>query len=104
MLTDEQKGSILYWLTIVLVVIGILVFWLMRPAKAESIYPVSIPAECVELAQRENRPLELKSKSEALAAKARLYLMKRDALVNQCREGVKRVEAQIKAMKQESRK
>lgn len=100
-LEEEQKGNILYSILCFLIVIGIMTFAFVKITKAEVIYPAPIPSECVELAQRENKPLELKNKAHALAAKARLYLMKRDALVDQCREGVKRVEAAIKAMKQD---
>lgn len=99
-LTDIQKGYIFYCILIFLVAVGIVVLASVKPTKAEVSYPAPIPTECVELAQRENRPLEIKNKAAALAAKARLYLMKRDALVDQCRDGVKRVEAAIKAMKQ----
>jgi hypothetical protein len=63
-------------------------------------FPVSIPSECVELAQREGQPVIIESRTQALKAKYKLFrLSSRDPLVKQCREAVSRYEAQEKAMK-----
>ena len=62
-----------------------------RPAMAESIFPISIPGECVELAQREGVPVIINSKYEAAKAKVKLArLSSRDPLVAQCRAAVER--------------
>jgi hypothetical protein len=61
------------------------------PARAESIFPISIPGECVELAQREGAPLVINNKYEAVKAKLKLArLSSRDPLVVQCRAAVER--------------
>jgi hypothetical protein len=61
------------------------------PAMAESIFPISIPGECVELAQREGVPVVINSKYEAVKAKVKLArLSSRDPLVAQCRAAVER--------------
>ena len=61
------------------------------PAMAESIFPISIPSECVELAQREGVPVMINSKYEAAKAKLKLArLSSRDPLVAQCRVAVER--------------
>lgn len=90
-----------YYAILTGIVLAFMTFVFITITHAQVSYPADIPTECIELAQRENRPLIVNNKLEALKAKARLYLMKRDPLVTQCREGVKRVEAQIKAMKNE---
>jgi hypothetical protein len=60
-------------------------------AMAESVFPISIPAECVELAQREGVPVVINSKYEAAKAKLKLSrLSSRDPLVAQCRAAVER--------------
>ena len=62
-----------------------------RPAMAKSIFPISIPGECVELAQREGVPVVINSKYEAAKAKVKLArLSSRDPLVAQCRAAVER--------------
>ena len=59
-------------------------------------YPVSIPMECVELAQREGQPLMIESKAQGLKAKFKLARMSSDdPLVRQCRGAVSRVQAQL---------
>jgi hypothetical protein len=68
------------------------------PAMAESLFPISIPGECVELAQREGVPVVINSKYEA--AKARLKLARlssRDPLVAQCRAAVDRAKAAMQS-------
>jgi hypothetical protein len=60
-------------------------------------YPVSIPSECIELAQREGEPIVIEGKAQALRAKYKLYrLSSRDPLVRQCRDAVQRLQAQLK--------
>ena len=71
---------------------------LNTPAKAEVkiVYPVSVPQECFELAQREGVPVIIRSRYEA--AKARLKLARlsgKDPLVQQCRAAVERMRQAI---------
>jgi hypothetical protein len=69
------------------------------PATAESIFPISIPGECVELAQREGAPLVINSKYEAVKAKLKLArLSSRDPLVVQCRAAVERGRVAMQGM------
>jgi hypothetical protein len=61
------------------------------PAMAEVAvtFPVSIPQECVELAQREGVPLIIENKYQAAKAKVKLARLNyRDPLVRQCRQAV----------------
>ena len=59
-------------------------------------YPVSVPMECVELAQREGQPLMIGSKAQGLKAKFKLARMSSDdPLVRQCRGAVTRLQAQL---------
>ena len=68
------------------------------PAMADSIFPVSIPSECVELAQREGVPVMINSKYEAAKAKLKLArLSGRDPLVAQCRVAVERARIAMQA-------
>jgi hypothetical protein len=63
------------------------------PAIAASTvtFPVSVPQECMELAQREGVPTVISSKYEAAKARIKLARMSgRDPLVQQCREAVQR--------------
>jgi hypothetical protein len=64
---------------------------LASPVAAKVTFPVSVPFECVELAQREHVPLIINSRYEALKAKYKLYRLSRnDPLVQQCKEAVER--------------
>ena len=66
------------------------------PAMAEAVFPISIPAECVELAQRESVPVVINSKYEAAKAKLKLSrLSSRYPLVAQCRAAVERARVAI---------
>ena len=57
-------------------------------------FPVSIPLECVELAQREGVPIVIENKYQATKAKIKLArLSGRDPLVRECREAVERQRA-----------
>jgi hypothetical protein len=68
------------------------------PAIAESIFPVSIPSECVELAQREGVPVVINNKYEAAKAKFKLArLSGRDPVVAQCRAAVERARIAMQA-------
>jgi len=64
----------------------------VTPAVAEETkFPVSIPQECVELAQREGVPVVMTSRYQVAKAKLKLArLSGRDPLVQQCRAAVKR--------------
>ena len=60
-------------------------------AKAEVVFPVSIPHECVELAQREGVPIMILNKVEAAKAKFKLARLKDDEpMVRECRAAVNR--------------
>jgi hypothetical protein len=66
------------------------------PAMAESIFPISIPGECIELAQREGVPVVINSKYEAAKAKLKLArLSSHDPLVTQFRAAVERARLAI---------
>jgi hypothetical protein len=67
----------------------------IAPAKAEvTTFPVSIPQECVELAQREGVPVVIENRYQATKAKLKLArLSGRDPLVRQCRAAVERQKA-----------
>lgn len=62
------------------------------PSMADGVkFPVSIPQECFELAQREGVPTVMENRYQATKAKIRLYrLNSRDPLVRDCREAVER--------------
>jgi hypothetical protein len=61
------------------------------PAMAKVTFPVSVPTECVELAQREGVPVVINSRYEATKAKLKLArLSGRDPMVNECRAAVER--------------
>lgn len=78
---------------------------LLTPAAASAAtaaekvtYPISIPQECVQLAQREGQPLVIESRVQALRARYKLArLSGKDPLVIQCRAAVARYQAQAKA-------
>ena len=79
-----------------------LAFAVTTPATAEvATFPVSIPQECVELAQREGVPVVMQNRYEATKAKLKLArLSGRDPLVRECRSAVQRQQA---AMRQAER-
>ena len=65
------------------------------PAMAEVavMFPISIPHECVELAQREGVPIVIENRYQATKAKIRLARMSnRDPLVRECRAAVMRAQ------------
>lgn len=68
------------------------------PAHAQSSlpYPVAIPSECTELAQREGVPIVLRSDSQTRRARAKLaQLNASDPQVRDCRRAVGRVMARF---------
>ena len=59
-------------------------------------YPVSIPQECMELAQREGVPVLIESRYQAAKAQVKLArLPDRDPLVHQCRAAVARARSAL---------
>src|ERR1700749_812200 len=62
------------------------------PAAAESIFPVSVPQECVELATREGVPTVIENRYQAIKARVKLYrLSTRAPMVRECRQAVERL-------------
>ena len=69
------------------------------PAFAEVSFPISVPQECFELAQREGVPTVLQNKYQATRAKVKLAsLSGKDPLVRDCRAAVKRAQQSQEAM------
>jgi hypothetical protein len=67
-------------------------------AEAVNIYPVSVPQECVVLAQREGVPTMIENRYQA--AKARLKLARlsgKDPMVQECRAAVERMRKAVAA-------
>ena len=65
-------------------------------SMAAGTFPVSIPQECVELAQREGVPVVMESKYQAAKAKLKLARMSnRDPLVRECRAAVIRAQQAV---------
>ena len=77
-----------------LLLVAVAVF-VASPAIADVIaFPVSIPQECVELAQREGVPVVIESKYQATKAKIKLArLSNHEPLVRECRAAVERQKA-----------
>src|SRR3954447_11663979 len=70
------------------------------PAQADVkvTFPVSIPQECMVLAQREGVPTVIENKYQAAKAKLKLArLSGKDPLVVECRAAVERAKAQATA-------
>ena len=60
-------------------------------------FPVSIPPECVQLAQREGVPVVIENRYQATKAKIKLArLSGRDPLVRECRSAVERQRAAMR--------
>jgi len=58
-------------------------------ASMDVTFPLSIPVECMALAQREHVPMVLENKVEAVRVRTKLARMKdSDPLVSQCKEAV----------------
>jgi hypothetical protein len=73
-------------------------------AAAESVqFPMTIPQECFELAQREGVPTVLENKVQATKAKLKLASMRNsDHLVRECRAAVHRAQEAMNAAKKSS--
>ena len=75
------------------------VFFLLiaEPASAETItFPIAVPQECFELAQREGVPTMLSNRYQATRAKLKLYRLKdSDPLVHACRQAVERAKKSV---------
>jgi hypothetical protein len=57
------------------------------------VFPVSVPQECFELAQREGVPVLIENRYQATKAKFKLARMSnRDPLVRECRAAVRRAQ------------
>ena len=68
------------------------------PAQAETTFPISVPQECMELAQREGVPIVISSKYEATKARIKLArLPDSDPLVQECRAAVARAKTATRA-------
>lgn len=64
------------------------------PAMARINYPVTIPAECFELAQREGVPTVITGTYQATKARLKLARLRDSApMVHECREAVARARA-----------
>jgi hypothetical protein len=77
--------------------LALTVIFVSSAAIAEDllVYPVSIPQECVQLAQREGVPVILKNERQARHARAKLaQLDDGDPSVRECRQAVRRAMAQ----------
>ena len=68
------------------------------PAHTEPAFPVSVPQECMELAQREGVPTVISSRYEATKARIKLArLPDSDPLVQECRAAVARAKTAMRA-------
>jgi hypothetical protein len=79
---------------------GVAVLSLSSSVAANSpiTYPVSIPLECAQLAEREHVPAVITNRYQALKAHYKLArLNKADLLVVQCKEAVERLKAGAKS-------
>ena len=78
---------------------AVFAFAVTTPALADVSFPISIPQECFELAQREGVPTMLQNKYQATRAKVKLAsLSGKDPLVRDCRAAVKRARESQEAM------
>jgi hypothetical protein len=74
-----------------LIVLAVLVVSAPSMAGTTMTFPVSIPQECFELAQREGVPVVIENKYQATKARVKLaHLSDRDPLVHRCRSAVER--------------
>ena len=71
------------------------------PVAAESVkFPITIPQECFELAQREGVPTVLENRVQATRAKLKLASLRNsDHLVRECRAAVHRAQEAMAAAK-----
>lgn len=71
----------------------------VSPALAQQTisFPVSVPPECTELAQRENVPTLIENKYQAALARIKLArLSGAEPVVAQCKQAVERLKAATK--------
>ena len=79
------------------VVISLLAVLATAPAVAKDLYPISVPGECYELAQREGVPAVISNRYEAAKAKVKLARLRdTDPMVHECRQAVTRARQSIK--------
>lgn len=96
-----QTGRTLLGIATMAVLIVIVVMFVFSSITgihaAEVQYPISIPSECVDLAERKGEPVMMQSKRQALKTKARLWtLPNRERGVADCRAAVRRLEHEMK--------
>jgi hypothetical protein len=78
------------------VVISLLAVLATAPAVAKDLYPISVPGECYELAQREGVPAVISNRYEAAKAKVKLARLRdTDPMVHECRQAVNRARQSI---------
>ena len=78
------------------VVISLLAVLATGPAVAKDLYPISVPGECYELAQREGVPAVISNRYEAAKAKVKLARLRdTDPMVHECRQAVNRARQSI---------
>jgi hypothetical protein len=76
--------------------ISLLAILAVSPAVAMDLYPIGVPGECYELAQREGVPVVISNRYEAAKAKIKLArLHDADPNVHECREAVNRARQSI---------
>jgi hypothetical protein len=82
------------------ILIAAFVLSLSQPLAAEPaiVYPVSIPQECVQLAEREHVSVLIANRYQALKAEYKLSRLSRaDPMVAQCKDAVVRLKAASKS-------
>jgi hypothetical protein len=82
------------------ILITAFVLGLSQPAAAELAisYPVPVPQECAQLAEREHVPVVIENRYQALKAEYKLArLSNADPIVAQCKEAVARLKAASKS-------
>jgi hypothetical protein len=78
------------------VLVSLLAVLAVGPAGARDLYPIDVPGECYELAQREGVPVVISNRYEAAKAKIKLArLHDADPNVHECREAVNRARQTI---------
>ncbi len=108
----DDRGPVRRFISFILVVLGILaiafgaavIFFILllvypsRPSlSAEIQYPISVPSECVELAERERVPLIIENRTQGVKARVKLWRLNRhDPLVKECRDAVERLKTEAR--------
>jgi hypothetical protein len=86
--------------TLMRVLTGAVLLTLSTPLAAEPAisYPVQVPQECAQLAEREHVPVVIANRYQALKAEYKLARLSRtDPMVAQCKEAVERLKAASKS-------